>query len=290
MKTFGKKITLFLIDGDASGRIAAEISNWTGKIYKIPRTLVKVSNDREDLNSTGIYFLFGKNPEDEERDLVYIGEAESLVDRLRQHLSTKEFWIEAVCVLSKDENLNKAHVKYLEKRLYELALKANRYKIENSTVPAKTTISEADQAEMEEFLENLKLTIHTLGFKVFEEIDKRDSKDNISQTKDFYINAARGAKATGFISDEGFVVKKDSVSSIDTVPSMEIRVKNYFVLREKLIGEDILRKEESGYRFTKDFLFSSPSAAAAVVMGRGANGRIEWKDSKGKNIEENETI
>lgn len=290
MKTFGKKITLFLIDGDASGRIAAEISNWTGKIYKIPRTLIKESTDREDLNSTGIYFLFGKNPDDDEKDLVYIGEAESLIDRLKQHLGSKEFWIESICVLSKDENLNKAHVKYLERRLYDLALSANRYKIENSTIPAKTTISEPDQAEMEEFLENLKLTIHTLGYKVFEEIDKRKFKEIISQTKDYFIDAARGAKATGFISDEGFVVKGGSMATLDTVPSMETRMKNYFNLREKLISENILIKSDSGYKFSTDYLFSSPSAAAAIVMGRSANGRIEWKDSKGKSIEINESV
>lgn len=117
---------------------------------KLNQTITARNQYREDLSSTGIYFLFGRNPEDEDKDLIYIGEAESLIDRLKQHLGSKEFWIEAICVLSKDENLNKSHVKYLEKRLYDLALSANRYKIENNTIPAKTTISEPDQAEMEE--------------------------------------------------------------------------------------------------------------------------------------------
>jgi len=286
MKTFGKKITLFLIDGDASGRIAAEISNWTGKIFKIPRTLIKDSANREELASTGIYFLFGKNPEDDAKDLIYIGEAESLIDRLRQHLSSKEFWVEAVCVVSKDENLNKAHVKYLEKRLYELAQMAGRYTIENSTIPAKTAISEADQAEMEEFLENLKLIIPTVGYKVFEEIDKRQRPESHLQIRDYFIEAVRGANAKGFISEEGFVVKKDSIAALETAPAM---VKsNYFKLREKLIADGILILESAGYRFTKDHLFSSPSAAAAIVMGRSANGRTEWIDSSGKTIEMNE--
>ena len=59
MKKRGKKITLFLIDGDANGRIMCELSNWSGKSYKIPRTYIKNSEDREDLSNTGVYILFG---------------------------------------------------------------------------------------------------------------------------------------------------------------------------------------------------------------------------------------
>ncbi|TGL04057.1 GIY-YIG nuclease family protein [Leptospira bouyouniensis] len=287
MKPFPKKITLFLIDGDASGRISAELSNWNGITYKIPRTLIKESINREDLYSTGVYFLFGKNPEDEEKDLVYIGEAESILDRLKQHLGSKEFWIEAVCVFSK--NLNKAHVKYLEKRLFELAKEANRYELENSTVPAKTSISEADQAEMEEFLENIKLTVHTLGFKLFERIDKRESEKISSQSKDFTI-LTKGIKATGFLTTEGFVVKKGSQAMMELVPSMEKWAKGYMRLREKLIADGTLRVEGDHYIFTHDFLFSSPSAGAVIVMGRNANGMTEWKDDKGKSLAENEAM
>ncbi|MCW7512107.1 GIY-YIG nuclease family protein [Leptospira levettii] len=287
MKPFPKKITFFLIDGDASGRISAELSNWNGITYKIPRTLIKQSVNREDLYSTGVYFLFGKNPENEEKDLVYIGEAESILDRLKQHLGTKEFWIEAVCVFSK--NLNKAHVKYLEKRLFDLAKEANRYELENATIPAKTSISEADQAEMEEFLENVKLTVHTLGFKLFERIDKRQTQSIPSQSQDYAIST-KGIKATGFLTSEGFVVKQGSQALSELAPSMEKWAKGYLRLREKLIIDGILKKEGENYIFTSDQLFSSPSAGAVIVMGRNANGMTEWKDENGKSLAENEAI
>ncbi|MDF3819003.1 GIY-YIG nuclease family protein [Leptospira sp. 96542] len=287
MKPFPKKITLFLIDGDASGRITAELSNWNGITYKIPRTLIKESVNREDLYSTGVYFLFGKNPENEDKDLVYIGEAESILDRLKQHLGSKEFWIEAVCVFSK--NLNKAHVKYLEKRLFELAKEANRYELENSTMPAKTSISEADQAEMEEFLENIKLTVHTLGFKLFERIDRRETEKISSQSKDYAIQT-KGIKASGFFTTEGFVVRKDSQAMFELAPSMEKWAKGYIRLREKLIADGVLRTEGDHYIFTNDFLFSSPSAGAVMVMGRNANGMTEWKDERGKSLAENEAF
>lgn len=287
MKKFAKKITLFLLDGDPSGRITAELSNWNGLTYRIPRTLIKESISREELQSTGVYFLFGKNPEDDEKDLVYIGEAESIIDRLRQHLATKEFWLESVCVFSK--NLNKAHVKYLEKRLYDLAKEANRFELENSTVPARTTISEADEAEMEEFLENIKLTVHTLGYKLFERIDKRAVNSTSSQTKDYYIST-KGIKATGFLTSEGFVIKKGSQALYETAPSMEKWAKGYVKLREKLILDEVLIRQGENYIFTKDYLFSSPSAVAVIVMGRNANGMTEWKDGNQASISDNERI
>jgi hypothetical protein len=163
----GKKITIFLIDGDPNGRMACELSNWTGKAYKIPRIRVKDCGDRNDLVNTGVYLLFGKNQEGS--DLAYIGEAENVFERLKQHLGQKEFWNETIVFISKDKNLNKAHIKYLESRLVEIAKSTNRFSLENDKTPTKSSISEADTAEMEEFLENIKLLTNTLGHKIFEE-------------------------------------------------------------------------------------------------------------------------
>jgi len=106
---FGKTIKIFLIDGDPNGRMTCELSNWTGKAYKIPRIKIKDCSDREDLKNTGIYLLFGRD--NENNDQVYIGEAESVLKRLNQHLTQKDFWYEAIVFINKDENLNKAHIK-----------------------------------------------------------------------------------------------------------------------------------------------------------------------------------
>src|ERR1041385_2486612 len=143
---FGKTIKIFLIDGDPNGRMSCELSNWTGKAYKIPRIKIKDCSDRDDLGSTGVYLLFGKD--EESRDIVYIGEAETILKRLNQQLTQKDFWNEAIVFVSKDENLNKAHIKYLENRLHDIANAANRYKIENSIIPTQSSISESDRAEM----------------------------------------------------------------------------------------------------------------------------------------------
>lgn len=278
---FGKTIKIFLIDGEPNGRMSCELSNWSGKAYKIPRIKVKDCSDRNDLVSTGVYLLFGKD--EEGKDLVYIGEAESILKRLNQHLNQKDFWHETIVFISKDENLNKAHVKYLENRLHNIAHSAKRYKVENSIIPTQSSISESDRSEMEEFIENIKMLVNTLGHKVFDE--KREIKKK-QITDVFYIKGARGAEAIGEPTSDGFVVYKGSKAAKDTTNSMNF---NLIKLREKLTDDAIFIDKVEFLEFSEDFLFSSPSAAAAIVMGRSANGLTEWKLKSGKTLKEFET-
>lgn len=277
----GKTIKLFLIDGEPNGRMACELSNWTGKAYKIPRTKIKESSDRNDLSNPGIYLLFGKT--ESGSDLVYIGEAESVLKRLAQHLTQKDFWNETICFISKDENLNKAHIKYLESRLYEIAKAINRYSVENSTIPTMPSIAESDKAEMEEFLQNIRMLVNTLGHKVFDE--KRELKSKKNQ-RTYFIQAARGANSEGQSTSDGFVVFKGSKVATTTVPSM---TSNFVNLRNKLIESGALIQEEYDLVFSDDYIFSSPSTAASMVMGRNANGLTEWKLKDGKTIKDVES-
>ena len=140
----GRSINLFLLDGNPDGVIVGELYNWTGKTYKIPRNSLKELNTRSDLKKAGVYFLFGRDADD--NLAIYIGEAEEVYKRLTQHLE-KDFWSEALIFISKDENLNKAHIKYLENRLHDIAKSTNRYKIDNYVVPTQSSISESDRAE-----------------------------------------------------------------------------------------------------------------------------------------------
>ena len=276
---YGKTIKLFLMDSDPNGRIVCELSNWTGKAYRIPRGKVKDCSNREDLKSTTVYLLFGKPETSTDKAKVYIGEAENAYSRLVHHVSEKEFWNEAVVFISKDENLNKAHIKYLESRLFEIANIASRYEIQNTNIPTKSSISESDQAEMEEFIEYIKILINTMGFKVFEPLIKQDLVNNDNEEK-LYIKAIRGADAKGKRTSDGFVVFRNSEIATDTVKSY--REKGLNKLRDELIENKIIVKVEDKLIFKSDYLFSSPSAAAMVIMGRSANGLLEWKDSSGK--------
>lgn len=283
MKKFGKTIKLFLIDGEPNGRMTCELSNWTGKAYKIPRIMIKDSYSREDLKSPGIYLLFGEN--EEGKGLVYIGEAETIIDRLKQHVSQKEFWSEVILFISKDENLNKAHIKYLENRLYEITKKVNYYELENSTIPSKSSISESEIAEMEEFIENIKLLTNALGHRVFESLVSPETSKN-KKTNSFFIKAARGANGIGIPSSKGFIIFKNSEIATSTVDSMQ---KSLINIRQKLIDNQTIIQSENKLVFDKDYEFSSPSTAAAILMGRNANGLKEWKLKSGKTLKEYET-
>ena len=278
MKVYGKKITLFLIDGVPDGRIWCELSNWTGKAYKIPRMLLSSSSDRKELHKPGVYLLLGKN--EENRFQVYIGEAENIFNRLKQHLSEKDFWHEVICFISKDDNLNKAHIKYLERKLFDWAKEAKKYEIVNSSQPSKPKISEADRAEIEEFGEIIKLLTNTLGHKVFEKIINREkSQENYV----FKISGARGTDAYGVPTSNGFVVFKGSKIAQEAVRSFPATSAK---LRNTLIESGIISEQDNGLIFTQDYEFTSPSAAAAVVMGRSANGLIEWKLENGTTLKE----
>lgn len=280
---FGKTIKLFLIDGEPGGRLTCELSNWTGKAYKIPRVKIKDCTDRPDLTNPGVYLLFGRD--ETSKDLVYIGEAEVVYNRLTQHLTQKDFWNEAIIFISKDENLNKAHIKYLESRLFDIAKSVNRYFVANSTTPTQSSISESDTAEMEEFIDNIKILTNTLGHKVFEM--KRETsplKENAQAV--FSIVSARGANAHGEPSTDGFVVFRGSRIANSVVPSITASFKK---LRDELILNGIISIQGETLQFTEDYIFSSPSTAAVIVMGRNANGLTEWKLKDGTSLKDFES-
>ncbi len=278
---FGKTIKIFLIDGDPNGRMSCELSNWSGKAYKIPRIKIKDCTDRSDLISTGVYLLFGKD--DDGKDQVYIGEAESILKRLNQQLTSKDFWNEAIIFISKDENLNKAHIKYLENRLHDIAKAANRYKVDNTVIPTQSSISESDRAEMEEFIENIKMLVNTLGHKVFDE--KREFKPKQKQ-ETFFIKGARGADGQGEPTSDGFVVFKNSKAAGSTAPSM---TQNFLMLRQNLINQGVLIDRVDYLEFQDDYIFTSPSTASSIVLGRNSNGLSEWKLKDGKTLRDFET-
>lgn len=269
---YGKAIELFLVNGTAESLVTAELSNWNGKAIKIPRTEVQHCN-RDDLRNAGVYFLFCK--EDSDIDSVYIGEAENVLDRLNQHLrdynSDKEkyYWNSAVVFTGRD--LNKALIRYLENRFVEIARECGRYQILTKNTYKNTVMKESQIASMEEFIDNVKIIINTLGYKVLEPVSHADEK-----TVYLYCKGS-GANAKGFVSSGGFTVLKGSKVSDHTVSSFELRGRSYFNLRNKLVDDGIIVNDI----FEKDYEFNAPSAASAVILGRTSNGNVDWKDELG---------
>lgn len=268
---YKKSIELFLLDGTPNDRIICSISNWDGLCFKIPKTKIKESKDRVELQNTGVYILFNK---DQDTGLAYIGEAENIYERLLQHVSKKEFWSECLIFVKKDNSLNKAHIKFLENSLYFLAKETNRYSIENNTIPTKSSVSESDMAAMEEFAYYIKMLTSILGYKIF---DKLVNLNEFKTENIFYINSI-GLNAKGILTNEGFVVMKESQSSTSFKTASSISLKNRWLsLREN-------KTVDKNGIFQKDILFSSPSLAAAMVLGRNANGLTEWKNKNKNNL------
>lgn len=273
---FSKTIQMFIFDGNPNGRIMCELSNWNGRVYKISRNEIAEFAQREDSQNTGVYFLFGKD--ENNCDTVYIGEAEKMFDRLKQHLREDD-WNDCIAVISKDNLLNKAHAKYLENKFYNMAQDTGRAIVLNSTVPTCSSVSEYDEAMLAEFISNAKLLVNTLGYKTFDTIEDSSVKEGQGQLY-FYIKSARDADARGVIVPDGFAVLKGSRIATDTVPSISTPL---LTLRNSLIEKGVV---DSSYTFTKDYIFTSPSLAASTVVGRNANGRAEWKTADHKSIKD----
>jgi len=266
-------IRIFLPGGDPAGLRTIEKSNWTGAGLVIPRSSFADARSRRELKRAGIYILVG-SPEESGLQRIYIGEGDPVGPRLDQHASKKDFWISAIAFTSKDENLNKAHVQYLESRLVELATKAKRCVLDNGNVPTLPSLAEAEAADAEGFLAEIQLCLPLLGLSVF-------TPTVVSPTKKTMEINAKGVVAKGLPTSEGFVVTAGSGAVVGEVASCPDVVKS---MRTALIQNGVLKLTGDSYVFTQDYVFRSPSIAAAVVQGRSANGRIDWKDHKGRTL------
>lgn len=279
---YGKSIELFLANGTADSLITAELSNWNGKAIKIPRIEVAECN-RNDIKGPGVYFLFCKD--EDEADAVYIGESENVKDRLIQHLrdfsadKEKYYWTTAVVFTGRD--LNKTLIRYLEDRLVVLARDSKRYKVLTKNTYGKTVIKESQVAAMEEFIDNIKVLINALGFKVLEPAVQMSAAGSEEQEV-LYLNAGN-ASAKGIITTEGFVIFAGAV--INQKTSAKSLNKNMAARREKIIASDKVKD----YVTTEDILFSSSSAAADFVTGYSVSGPANWKNSSGKTLKEIES-
>lgn len=289
----GKSINLYLMDGDAAGRIKCTLANWTGVAYKIPRTELDKCKERDDLKQSGVYFLFGTS-DDTGKGVVYIGQAgarkngEGILNRLLEHKRNpeKDYWTEAVVFTTSNNSFGPTEISYLENRFCNLAILANRYDVKNGNDPTPGNITEEKECEMEEFIDNAKVIMGTLGHKLFEPVNKETPENNSTDQNDavklFLKRTKKGAgtvTAEGYQSPEGFVVLKGSHISPeddDTIfPAIRTRRKEVKVDTDWVLQEDVLCR--------------SPSFAAMLVIGKHANGLTSWKTKDGRTLKSLET-
>jgi predicted GIY-YIG superfamily endonuclease len=287
----GKKLTIFLIDGLATGPRTIEIGNWSGKAIYSQRSSLSKILDREEFERPGVYILKSMPNSENFNERVYIGEAENLKKRLKQHLASSEKdFVELVAFVSKDEMLTKSHIKYLESKIIGLAREAKAAEIDNSVNPELTTLPEADRSDMEFYLEQIKLILPVVNFMFLVSSVYKPSNDDhreLQQTVDskMYYLKSKLAEARLIETEEGFVVLENSQCLKQVQNSFP---ESYLKLREKLIETNVLTDNGNLYVFKGNAIFTSISAAAAVILGRSAAGPIEWLDSDGLTYKQNQ--
>jgi hypothetical protein len=277
-------LKMFLAYGDPKRLRTVELSNWTGKAVSGPRSEFDKVLEREESVGAGVYFLTGIDPESN-RSAIYIGEAECIKDRVKSHLS-RDFWNNITFFITKDENLTKAHIKYLEGRLIDIARDAERSIVINSQ-GSGAKLPESDREDMEIFLEKMQQVLPVLGVEVF--LDKSSSTVYGKQKKELLSCNIKDLTATGYLTPNGIVVLKGSQAVLKERVSAQ-KWPSVLVQRNRLIEENALVEKDGSYVFEKDVEFSSPSSAAATIHGGSANGLTAWVNKDGVQLKQLQNI
>jgi hypothetical protein len=271
----GKTIQIYLPDGNPRSVKIAEITSRTVQTLLIPRASLEFAYDRSELSQVGVYFLLGETAEGE-KPLVYVGEAEDCVLRLKQQNKAKDFWTNAIVIVSKTRYFTKTHVKFLEWFCHEEVKKASRYRLENPTTPPRPFVSESVESDLHDNFDTLKVLVATLGYPLFDEIKAPD-------TSELLYCRGKSVEARGEYTEDGFVVLGGSTAQLKEAPSASGWVQG---IRNNLVDNGVFEISDGVYRFTASFVFSAPSAAAAAVLGKNANGWLEWKYKDGRTLDE----
>lgn len=268
----GRSVTLFMEDGDADGVITMDLHGWEGNAILIPRDRVS-SYSNPEVKDTGVYLLLC-NSYNGERS-VYIGEAIDVQKRLIRHIRDysarkEEFFWETAAVFTAGASLNKGLAQYVENRLKQIAMDVDSYTVLTKKTVSGTKLKPSAKADMETFIENIKIVVRLLGFYVFEKPEEKEHKKKDESQKFFCKNAVM------HIEDGMFIVEKESRIADNPSPFF-IKKHNYYKKYCQLKEDNTIVNNI----FTKDYPFSSASAAAAIILGRSANGKTEWKDEEG---------
>lgn len=282
----GKKITIYMIDGVPEGAKTYEIGNWSGKAISCPRSNAKSILSRNDFENSGIYILRSTAGSSDYDDTIYIGEAESLGVRIKQHLAGEKDFDSFICFYSKDDMLTKAHVKYLESRLVTLAKEAKSSEILNSNQPTLSKLSEADISDMEYFIDQITLVLPVAGVRSLISTVANKKAPPLAEAEKLYTLKSHRIAANMLETSKGYLVRSGSQFSLEETDSI---AEGWKKIRAKLIDEGLVDTHGKVGTLLDDVLFSSPSAAASTLLGTQAPGPIRWIDEHGITFKDNQS-
>ena len=287
---------MFLMDGEVTGKIKCTLSNWTGVIYKIPRIQLGDLKSRDEMKQSGIYFLFGRD-EDKQKDVTYIGQAttrkngEGVLLRIQEHTrdTHADYFNDVIILTTQNNSFGPTEISYLENKFTQLAKEAGRYIVKNGNDPNPGNVTEEKESELDEIVENTLMIIGTLGYRVFVPMTKEVSQD-LTDNHSTYLYLKRKTKKSNKVIEatcerttEGFVVLEGSQVEIMDSPNLPASLKE---MRQNLIDSQVI---QDGVLKEKQ-LFSSPSYAAAFLLGMQTNGRTDWKNQDGRTLKELEEL
>lgn len=280
----GKHIELFLVEGVPGGLTTAEIAGWTGHVLTGPRSDLAGVLRRAEAGRNGAYFLLGNNSEAIEGVECYIGRTESFTNRFRDHDAKKDFWDRVVLITAKDDAFNEGHWGYLESRLVDLARRAGRVTLNNGNTPLGRKLSEAQASDMEAFVVQLQIILPVLGVNVIRTPPSYEQGDALrsSISPIFTLrDTRRGVDARMQVDGNECIVLEGSLVVAEwklrgTAESTKQAYAGLHARHQKLIADGSIVVADGVGKLARDVAFSSPSLAAAVVLGRSSNGRREW--------------
>ena len=275
----GTSINIFLPDGNPEGVRLVFKSHWTGIAVTSPRSrYAEARLQRDELRKPGVYVLVGPADDAKYEARIYVGEGEDPRARIDHHHANKDFWNRVVLFTSFGQALNKATIRYIEARLLQLAAKAGRAELDNGNAPGLPPLSEPEVADAESFLTDMLVIYPILGVSTFEPLEQSVGPGRL-------FLQGPSAAGEGSETEDGFVVFSGALARTETVESMPAWAGN---MRASLMQSGVLVPAEGGasLRLSTDHVFGSPSAAAAVLLGRSAAGPVEWKDAAGRTLKE----
>ena len=298
-----KTIQIFLPDGDPQSIRIAEVTSRTVQAIQVPRGVIDRAASHDELRQVGVYFLFGEADEGE-LPQVYIGEAQDCWVRIGQHHKdvAKDYWTHAVAVTSKTHRFDKGQVQWLEWYATQKATVAKRYRVENICAAKEPHLTVSVKADLHDHFETLETLVATLGFPLFRTVTTHPEslppapapmaesggpvsvEVAIPSESEVYGCSWKGCDARGQVTAEGFAVLKGSVVRRDPVGSFA--GSSGAKTRARLEGNGVIALVDGEMRFTRDYVFRTPSGAADVVMGRSANGWDAWKNGDGLTLDQ----
>jgi hypothetical protein len=173
-----QNLKMEFVDNSADGLRLVTQDNWSGECLICSRTALPKRSEVSSklLDVPGVYLLVGPpkartdgSPIREAQ--LYVGQADSVADRLETHLKSEEkkWWNTAVVIRRIEKNpLNLTNCKFLESSLCSLAIACTRCDFNNKVAPQlPSAMSKGEQSSMDDFLQKTLITLTALGWDFF---------------------------------------------------------------------------------------------------------------------------